>query len=94
MKSSEKLGPVITGASLAITVAIGYAVCAAAWAIWPEAALDFLNALFHGLDFRKILLPARDYGINVFLYPLTILAVWAFLVGALFATVHNLLRRD
>ncbi|MGZ9080099.1 MAG: DUF5676 family membrane protein [Burkholderiales bacterium] len=62
--------------------------------MWHEAALDFLNALFHGLDFRKVLLPARDYGIGVFLYPLTILAVWAFFVGALFAVVRNFFRRD
>lgn len=93
MERSEKLRPVITGASLAITVAISYALCAAAWAMWHDAALDFLNALFHGLDFRKIVLPARDYGIGIFLYPLTILAVWAFFVGALFAVIHNLLRK-
>jgi hypothetical protein len=31
-----------------------YSVCAVAWTVWHEAALDFLDTLFHGQDFRKI----------------------------------------
>ena len=46
---SNQLSPIRLGAALSLTVAIGYTLCAAAWAIWNEPALNFLNALFHGL---------------------------------------------
>ena len=92
MQDPQRLRPVIVGTALAATVAIAYTLCAAAWAISNEAALDFLNALFHGLDFRKLLLPHREYGLWLFLYPLLVLPVWAFFVGALYAVIHNLLR--
>ncbi len=42
------------GATMALTVAIGYSVCTLAYALMPERGIDFLNALFHGLDFRKL----------------------------------------
>jgi hypothetical protein len=92
MQDAQRLSPVLVGASLAVTVAIGYTVCAAAWAIWNEAALDFLNALFHGLDFRKIIQDQLEYGIRLFLSPLSVLTVWAFLMGALYSVIHNVLR--
>jgi hypothetical protein len=92
MQDPQRLRPVLVGTALAATVAIAYTLCAAAWAIWNEAALDFLNALFHGLDFRKIVLAHREYGIRLYLYPLLVLSAWAFFVGALCAAIHNLLR--
>jgi len=90
---SNQLSPIRVGAALSLTVAIGYTLCAAAWAIWNEPALDFLNALFHGLDFRKIVLPEADYGPWPFVYPLLVMSAWAFLIGALFAVISNLLNR-
>lgn len=92
MGTSEKLSPLLVGSSLAITVAIGYTLCAAAWFIWNEAALNFVNALFHGLDFRKIVSPGSDNGMGSYFYPLAVLSSWAFLMGALFAFISNLLR--
>lgn len=93
MENPQRLRPLVVGIALAATVAIGYTACAAAWAIWNEAALDLLNALFHGLDFRKILLPHREYGPWLFVYPLVVLTIWAFLVGALYSVINNFLRR-
>ena len=93
MENPQRLRPLLVGTSLAVTVAIGYTLCTAAWAIWNEAALDFLNALFHGLDFRKILLPHREYGLWLFAYPLVVVSIWAFLVGALYSVINNVLRR-
>lgn len=93
MENPQRLRPLAVGITLAVTVAIGYTACAAAWAIWNEAALDFLNALFHGLDFRKIVLPRSDYGLWLFLYPLVVLSVWAFFIGALYSVINNFLRR-
>ena len=37
MKDPQRLSPVIVGSALAATVAIGYTLCAATWAIWNEA---------------------------------------------------------
>ena len=89
--TTERLSPLRLGATLSLTVAIGYAACAALWAIWNEPALDFLNALFHGLDFRRIALP-QAYGAWLFVYPLLVMTAWGFLIGALFATISNLLN--
>lgn len=82
-----------TGVTLSLTAAIGYALCAAAWAIWHEQALDFLNGLFHGLDFRKILLPERDWRLGMFVYPLAIVSLAGFAVGMIFETVKDLLDK-
>lgn len=54
MDDRERLSPLLVGSALAITVAIAYVLCAAAWAIWREAALDFLNALFHRIAPKRI----------------------------------------
>jgi hypothetical protein len=93
MESNRKLRPLLFGSTLALTIAIMYTLCAAAWAIWPEAALDFLNALFHGLDFRRIQLPPQVYSPKMFFLPLAVMTGWGFVIGALYAMLHNLLRR-
>ena len=90
--TSDRLSPIRMGATLSLTVAIGYTLCAAAWAIWNEPALNFLNALFHGLDFRKIALADAAYGPWLFVFPLLIMSAWAFLIGALFAIIGNVLN--
>ena len=73
-----------TGAALAATVAMGYAACTLVFWLWPEAAANFMNALFHGLDFRKLQSGAALFSFGSFAYALLILAVWAFGLGALF----------
>ena len=93
METDRKLRPLILGATLAITIAIMYILCTVAWSIWHEAMLDFLNALFHGLDFRKIQIPESAYSIKLFLLPLAVLTVWGFVSGVLLAGIYNLLKR-
>jgi hypothetical protein len=82
------MNPRKTGVALAVTLAISYAVCAIAYALAPERGIDFLNALFHGLDFRK-LAAAGPFTFLMFVYPLVVFMVWGFLVGALYAWLHN-----
>lgn len=79
------------GVTMALTVAIGYTVCTLAYAWMPEQGMDFLNALFHGLDFRKLGAPA-PLTLMMFVYPLVVLAVWGFAVGTLFGWLHNVLH--
>ncbi|VCJ27951.1 DUF5676 family membrane protein [Burkholderia pseudomallei] len=80
------------GVALALTIATGYTVCAALYAAWPALGIDFLNALFHGLDFRKL-----DSGVpftpSMFVYPFVVFVVWGFLVGTLFAWVCDVFYR-
>ena len=73
-----------TGTAFGITVAIGYAACTLVFWLWPEAAANFMNGLFHGLDFRKLQSGAALFSFGSFLYALLVLAVWAFGLGALF----------
>ena len=80
-----------TGATLALTLVITYTVCALLYALAPERGIDFLNALFHGLDFRKLQTPT-PFTFLMFMYPLLVFVVWGFAVGALFAGLHNSLQ--
>ncbi|HMJ49953.1 MAG TPA: DUF5676 family membrane protein [Burkholderiales bacterium] len=80
-----------TGAALTLTFAITYTVCAALYALWPERGIDFLNALFHGLDFHKLETP-QPFTFLMFIYPFVVFLIWGFAVGTLFAWLHNVLH--
>ena len=72
------------GTALAATVGIGYAACALVFAVFPEAAANFMNALFHGLDFRMLQSTRAVFSFGGFAYALVVLVVWVFAFGALF----------
>jgi hypothetical protein len=76
--------PARTGAAFAATVAVGYGLCSLVFWAWPDAAANFMNALFHGLDFRKLQSGTALFSFGSFLYAEAILAAWAFGLGALF----------
>jgi hypothetical protein len=78
-----------TGAAFAITVAIGYALCTLVFWIWPEAAANFMNALFHGLDFRKLQSGSTLFSFGSFVYALVVMAAWAFGLGAFFGWIFG-----
>lgn len=90
--TSTRLRPLAFGITCALTVAIVYALCAAVWTAWREPSLDFLNALFHGLDFRKLQAPDSRFGWGAVLLPLGVLGTWAFFTGMIFAALANRLR--
>ena len=77
-------GAMATGVALAITVGIGYTACALVFRAWPDAAMEFMNALFHGLDFRKLARGPAPFEFSAFFYALFVSVVWAFALGALF----------
>lgn len=89
----NRLNPWTTGAALAVTVVVAYAVCTVIFVLFPEAAASFMNALFHGLDFRKLQPAAGAFSLAGFGVAAAGMAVWAFAVGAIFAAVSNLLAR-
>jgi large-conductance mechanosensitive channel len=81
-----------TGVALAITVGIGYAACALAFRAAPDAAMTFMNALFHGLDFRKLQGGPALFDFSSFSFALLIAVAWAFVFGAFFGWIVDRLR--
>lgn len=81
-----------TGAALAATVVLFYALCTLLWLSFPEPFLVFMNALFHGLDFRRL---QAEWAISWWslIYPAVVLAVWLFAAGAFFSWIHKRLER-
>jgi 2TM family of unknown function (DUF5676) len=84
--------PIRTGIALAITVGLFYALCALAWALAPGPFLDFMNSLFHGMDFSTMVKP-QPFAWSGFAVALLVLSVWALLAGTFFAWLHDWLAR-
>jgi hypothetical protein len=80
-----------TGAAFSLTAGVGYAACALVFWIWPDAAVQFMNALFHGLDFRKLQSGPALFTFDSFLYALVGLMIWAFGLGVLYRWVRRCL---
>jgi hypothetical protein len=72
-----------------VTVGIGYTACALVFWLWPDAAAYYMNALFHGLDFRKLQSGPTMFNFGSFLYALLVSVIWAFGLGAIFGWVLN-----
>ena len=72
-------------------MAVSYPICTALYLMWPERGIEFFNALAHGLDFAKLSSPT-PFRLSQFLFPYTVLVVWAFLAGTLFSWIGNCLR--
>ena len=82
--------PFKLGAAFATTVAIGYALCTLAFYLWPESAATFMNALFHGLDFRKLQSGSQLFNFSSFAYGLLVLTGWAFMLGTIFGWLEGI----
>lgn len=84
--------PLQTGLALSVTVALFYSLCALVEVLWPTQFMAFMNALFHGIDFRPLQgfqpHPWRDY-----IYALFVIALWAFVLGTFYASFYNVLDR-
>lgn len=85
-------GAMATGVALAITVGIGYTACALAFRAWPGASMEFMNALFHGLDFGKLASGPTPFDFSAFFFALFVAVVWAFALGALFGWLIDRFR--
>lgn len=46
--------PIYTGLALSITAMVFYSLCTFAEVMWPAKVMEFMNALFHGLNFRRL----------------------------------------
>ena len=81
--------PLKTGVALAATVGIGYAVCSLVFWLSPESAAAFMNALFHGLDFRKLQGGESLFRFDSFAYALVGLVGWAFVMGVVYGWISS-----
>lgn len=88
-----KTNIVRTGMAFSATVGAAYAACTLVFWAWPEAAASFMNALFHGLDFRKLQSGATLFSFGSFLYALIVMLAWAFGAGVMFAWIQERLVR-
>lgn len=87
-------GPLGIGAALATTAGVGYAACAVVFYLFPDAAVNFMNALFHGLDFRKLQAGPTLFSFGPFLYALVMMMAWAFGLGAIFGWVFDRIGKN
>lgn len=76
------------GLALGLTLGVGYTLCSVAYLLWPTQGISFMNALFHGLDFRQ-LVTATPFTLSDFLLPLAVFVVWGFLIGTLYAWLQQ-----
>ena len=83
--------PLRTGVALAVTVALFYTLCALAWLAAPAQFLGFMNSLFHGIDFSSLVGPG-GFAWGGFFAALSVLSVWAFLAGAFFGWLRELME--
>jgi 2TM family of unknown function (DUF5676) len=86
-----KLHPWVIGSTAALTVAILYSVCAASYALFPDGTIAFANAWFHGFDLN-LLKSTKPFTLATFIYVLLGVASTAFVTGALYSCIYNLLR--
>ncbi len=88
----NKLNPWKTGVALVLALAVLYAACAGAFALWPQATLEFFNAWFHGLNLTGMQSGAKPFTLGLFIYGLVGLSASAFVTGALYALFANWLN--
>ena len=86
------MAPLRTGIALAVTVGLFYALCALAWALAPGPFLNFMNSLFHGMDFSTMVRP-QPFAWPAFVAALLVLSTWALLAGTFFGWLVNRLTR-
>ena len=77
-----------TGVAVAATVAVFYALCTVVWLVAPGPFLEFMNRLFHGMDFSPPLRSA-PFSAAGFLEALVVMAVWAFLAGTFYGWLRQ-----
>lgn len=81
-----KLNAHAAGSSCAAITGLVYVVCAAAYALIPDATLAFFNLLFHGLDIRKVAIGMTWGGV---VGGLLITVIGAYILTWLWATWYN-----
>ena len=88
----DKRNPLSTGVGLAMTFAFLSILCAIAFAVAPDAIINFFGAFMHGLDLNAVRSTA-SLSIGRVLYGVVGLAIIGFLAGLVFAWTYNAVNR-
>lgn len=86
-----KLNTKAISLSAAAVGGILYAVCALAVWIVPVGTMNFFNYLFHGIDLTSIATKAVTF--SSFVTGLIITLITGYIIGWLFAAIHNKLAK-
>ena len=88
----DKRNPLSTGIGLAVTFAFLSILCAIAFAVAPDATLNFFGAFMHGLDLNAVKSTA-PLSLGRVLYGVIGLAIIGFIAGLVFAWTYNAVSR-
>ena len=84
----NKLNTLSTGIALGLTAALASVLCALAFAISPDATLDFFAAFMHGVDLTAVK-SSTPIGIGRALYGVIGLGILGFVAGIAYASIYN-----
>jgi hypothetical protein len=88
----DKRDPLGTGIGLAVTFAFLSILCAIAFAVAPDATINFFGAFMHGLDLNAVKSTA-PLTLGRVLYGVIGLAIIGFIAGLVFAWTYNVVSR-
>ena len=88
----EKLNPWRVGGAMALTAAVISLVCTVAVFLFPDGAVNFVNAWVHGLDLG-VLKSDKAWTLGGLACGLFGVSLTGFLSGALFACCYNLVGK-
>jgi hypothetical protein len=92
-ETMDKVNTLGAGVALAVTLALISALCAVAFALAPDATLDFFSAFMHGLDLKAVKF-AAPLSLGRVLYGLIGLSIIGFITGYVFAWTYNVINRQ
>lgn len=84
----DKLSILSVGIALGVTLTLMSMLCALAFAIWPDATLDFFSAFMHGLDLSAVRSTAPMSPGRV-LYGVLGLGIVGLVAGVIYASIYN-----
>jgi hypothetical protein len=84
----NRLSTLSVGVALGTTLALMSMLCALAFALWPDATLDFFGAFVHGLDLSTAK-SAAPISPGRALYGIVGLGIVGLVVGVVYASIYN-----
>jgi len=77
-----------TGFAVGLTSLVVYVLCALSIWLWPDASTQFFADWFHAFDLTQLPKP-QPLTLGVFLKGLIEVTIFGYLIGVLFAAIHN-----
>ncbi|MER2165919.1 MULTISPECIES: DUF5676 family membrane protein [Stenotrophomonas] len=90
----NRLNPITTGLSLAITVGLLYLMCALVVAFAPGAFMAALGLVAHSLNLAPLMQQVAPMSLTAVLVGLLVIMAYSFIAGLLFGLVNNAFARS